>query len=82
MGVAELALEKLRTRGINIEYLNITHLSEFRRDAHPSVYKYFFHTISEEELANPTSYSDCSHWCLPGVPDVWNQILYSYIMNI
>ncbi|XP_042044212.1 protein trichome birefringence-like 34 [Salvia splendens] len=82
MRVAELALEKLRTRGINIEYLNITHLSEFRGDAHPSIHKYFFHTISEEELANPTSYSDCSHWCLPGVPDVWNQILYSYIMNI
>ena len=18
---------------------------------------------------------DCSHWCLPGVPDVWNQFL-------
>ncbi|KAL1549100.1 protein trichome birefringence-like 34 isoform X1 [Salvia divinorum] len=81
MRAAEVTLQKLGTRGINIEYLNITHLSEYRKDAHPSIYKNFFHTVSKEQLSNPSSYSDCTHWCLPGVPDVWNHILYSYIMN-
>lgn len=82
MKVAETKLQNLAARGIKIEYLNTTHLSEYRKDAHPSIYKNFFHTVSEEQLSNPTSYSDCTHWCLPGVPDVWNQILYSYIMNL
>lgn len=58
MGLAELALQKLESRGINIKYLNITHLSEYRKDAHPSIYKNIFHTLNEEQLSNPTSYSD------------------------
>ena len=24
---------------------------------------------------------DCSHWCLPGVPDTWSSIVYNYIMK-
>ena len=24
---------------------------------------------------------DCSHWCLPGVPDSWSSIVYNYIMK-
>ncbi|KAJ6967442.1 protein trichome birefringence-like 8 isoform X2, partial [Populus alba x Populus x berolinensis] len=25
---------------------------------------------------------DCSHWCLPGIPDTWNEILYAnFIVN-
>ncbi|XP_057808206.1 protein trichome birefringence-like 34 [Salvia miltiorrhiza] len=81
MHVVESILEKMEMRGLNITYLNITKLSDYRKDSHPSIYRKFQHPRSEEQLANPTSYSDCVHWCLPGVPDVWNEILYSYIMN-
>ncbi|KAL3617454.1 hypothetical protein CASFOL_037775 [Castilleja foliolosa] len=81
MDIAEWNVRKLEKRGLKIEYLNITHLSDYRRDAHPSVYRKFFHSLSEEQLANPKSYSDCVHWCLPGVPDIWNEILFSYIIN-
>ncbi|KAK6118249.1 hypothetical protein DH2020_048035 [Rehmannia glutinosa] len=81
MHIAESTIQKLEKRGLKIEYLNITHLSDYRKDAHPSIYRKFFHPISEEQLASPKSYSDCVHWCLPGVPDIWNQILYSYIIN-
>ncbi|KZV20739.1 protein trichome birefringence-like 36, partial [Dorcoceras hygrometricum] len=28
---------------------------------------------NNDRLKDPTS--DCSHWCLPGVPDAWNEIL-------
>ncbi|KAK4490668.1 hypothetical protein RD792_001359, partial [Penstemon davidsonii] len=24
---------------------------------------------------------DCSHWCLPGVPDTWNEIVISYLLG-
>ncbi|KAL1112377.1 hypothetical protein V6Z11_D02G122100 [Gossypium hirsutum] len=23
---------------------------------------------------------DCSHWCLPGLPDIWNEIFLSYLL--
>ncbi|KAG6691256.1 hypothetical protein I3842_10G057000 [Carya illinoinensis] len=45
--------------------LDITKLSQLRKDAHPSSY-------SGEHPG-----MDCSHWCLPGLPDTWNQLLYA-----
>ncbi|XP_068303884.1 protein trichome birefringence-like 39 [Pyrus communis] len=45
--------------------LDITLLSQIRKDAHPS--KYSGHHGG----------TDCSHWCLPGLPDTWNQLLYA-----
>ncbi|KAK4478422.1 hypothetical protein RD792_013892 [Penstemon davidsonii] len=81
MNIAESRLDKLQKKGLKVQYLNITQLSGYRKDAHPSIYRKFNHQISEDRLKDPESYSDCIHWCLPGVPDVWNQILYAYIMN-
>ncbi|KAL8521579.1 hypothetical protein ACS0TY_011922 [Phlomoides rotata] len=81
MRIAESVIKKLETRGVKVEYLNITQLSDYRRDSHPSIYRTFNSPLSEEQLANPKSYADCMHWCLPGLPDTWNQILYSYIIN-
>ncbi|KAH6837671.1 TRICHOME BIREFRINGENCE-LIKE 34 [Perilla frutescens var. hirtella] len=81
MSVAESILHKLETRGLNITYLNITNLSDYRKDAHLSIYRKFYEPLSEEQLSNPISYSDCIHWCLPGVPDVWNEIFYYYIID-
>ncbi|XP_010271679.1 PREDICTED: protein trichome birefringence-like 36 [Nelumbo nucifera] len=52
---------------------DITRMSAFRRDAHPSVYS---RALDEQQRQHPTDYtSDCSHWCLPGVPDIWNEML-------
>lgn len=82
MRIAESTVEKLRQRGIRIQYLNITQLSGYREDAHPSVHRTFWNVLTQEQLKNVDKYADCMHWCLPGVPDVWNQILYSYIMKL
>ncbi|KAL3617463.1 hypothetical protein CASFOL_037784 [Castilleja foliolosa] len=81
MGVLEASLENLRARGINVEYIRITRMSEYRNDAHPSIYRATIDHLSEENKKDPTTYTDCLHWCLPGVPDIWNQILYDYIMK-
>lgn len=81
MSIAESTIKKLERRGVKVEYLRITQMSEQRRDAHPSIYRKFYAPITEENRKHPMSYSDCLHWCLPGVPDVWNQILYAYIIN-
>ncbi|KAH7387424.1 hypothetical protein KP509_16G022300 [Ceratopteris richardii] len=51
--------------------LDVTHLSMYRRDAHSSIY----HVGRSEP--RPMHHQDCSHWCLPGLPDVWNEILFA-----
>ncbi|KAH6786176.1 hypothetical protein C2S52_000080 [Perilla frutescens var. hirtella] len=79
MEIVESTIEKLEKNGIKVEYLNITQLSGYREDAHPSIYKRLWKSAKKDK--DPNKYSDCMHWCLPGVPDVWNQILYSYIMK-
>ena len=53
---------------------DITTMTAFRRDGHPSVYKRAVSQEERQKLAKGLS-SDCSHWCLPGVPDSWNEML-------
>ncbi|CAA7046177.1 unnamed protein product [Microthlaspi erraticum] len=59
---------------------DITTMSAYRRDGHPSVFK---RAMREEEKHHRVAghSSDCSHWCLPGVPDIWNEMLSSIILT-
>lgn len=81
MHTAEKVIQRLETKGLRIQYINITQLSDYRKDGHTSIYRRQWQPPTEEQLLDPKSYSDCVHWCLPGVPDVWNNILYAYIMD-
>ncbi|KAF5202047.1 trichome birefringence-like [Thalictrum thalictroides] len=56
----------------NVQFLNITYLTEFRKDAHISKYR---------ESTKDMMVQDCSHWCLPGVPDTWNELLYAHLLS-
>ncbi|MBA0568993.1 hypothetical protein Golob_006458, partial [Gossypium lobatum] len=60
-----------------ITFLNITQLSNYRKDAHTSIYKKQWNPLTPEQLANPISYADCTHWCLPGLQDTWNELLFA-----
>lgn len=60
-------------------FLDITALSELRKDGHPSVYS---GDLTPEQRANPDRSADCSHWCLPGLPDTWNQLFYTALYYI
>ncbi|KAJ7950039.1 Trichome birefringence-like family [Quillaja saponaria] len=82
MHLVEKVLDDLRTRDLNVQMLNITQLSEFRKEGHPSINRKQWEPLSEEQLSNPSSYADCIHWCLPGVPDVWNELLYAHIFHL
>ncbi|GMP84271.1 hypothetical protein CsSME_00037860 [Camellia sinensis var. sinensis] len=55
------------------QFLNISYLSEFRNDGHPSSHR--------EPGTPPDAPQDCSHWCLPGVPDTWNELLYAQLLS-
>nr|XP_010921033.1 protein trichome birefringence-like 35 isoform X1 [Elaeis guineensis] len=65
--------------GPKVSVINITQLSEYRKDGHPSIYRKFWETLTPQQLANPVSYADCIHWCLPGVPDIWNELLFNFL---
>ncbi|ONK61840.1 uncharacterized protein A4U43_C08F34130 [Asparagus officinalis] len=70
------------TSKVPIDFMDITMLSEYRKDAHTSV-----HTIRQgilltpEQKADSKIYADCIHWCLPGLPDTWNELLYARIVS-
>ncbi|KAM1126255.1 xylan O-acetyltransferase 1-like [Malus sylvestris] len=67
---------------VPVYFLNITTLSEFRKDAHTSVYTIRQgKLLTPEQQADPATYADCIHWCLPGLPDTWNEFLYSRIIS-
>ncbi|KAL0309983.1 UNVERIFIED_CONTAM: protein trichome birefringence-like 3 [Sesamum radiatum] len=64
-----------------VTLINITQLSEYRIDAHTSIYTELGgKLLTDEQQADPLHYADCVHWCLPGVPDTWNQILYAHLL--
>ncbi|KAG4203157.1 hypothetical protein ERO13_A05G383100v2 [Gossypium hirsutum] len=48
-------------KGTRVKLLDITALSDLRDEAHNSYYG--------------KNSPDCLHWCLPGVPDTWNELL-------
>ncbi|KAI5434021.1 protein trichome birefringence-like 33 [Lathyrus oleraceus] len=69
--------EVLSKTKVPITFLNITQLSNYRRDAHTSIYKKQWSPLTQEQLDNPVSYADCVHWCLPGLQDNWNELLFA-----
>ncbi|MBA0601167.1 xylan O-acetyltransferase 1 isoform X2 [Gossypium raimondii] len=71
----------VRSMKIPLQFLNITRLSEYRKDAHTSIYAApGGKLLTQEQKADPARYADCVHWCLPGLPDTWNELLYTLII--
>ncbi|KAL6555460.1 hypothetical protein OROGR_006718 [Orobanche gracilis] len=75
MTVLEKVMRNMKTR---VTYLNVTRMTDYRKDGHPSIYRK--QHMSDEERRSSLSFQDCSHWCLPGVPDAWNEILYAELL--
>ncbi|KAF3791585.1 trichome birefringence-like 36 protein [Nymphaea thermarum] len=69
----------MKTMRFPVYLQEISTMSALRRDGHPSLYT---HLLSEEERQHVNLHGlDCSHWCLPGVPDIWNEMLYAYLLG-
>ncbi|KAI3877240.1 hypothetical protein MKX03_016044 [Papaver bracteatum] len=62
----------------HVLYLNVSKLTYYRVDGHPSVYA---KNYSVQERIIALDHQDCSHWCLPGVPDTWNELLYASLLK-
>ncbi|KAK4266077.1 hypothetical protein QN277_027049 [Acacia crassicarpa] len=56
-------------KGTDVVLLDITAVSQLRDEGH----------ISRFSITAKPGMQDCLHWCLPGVPDTWNEILFAQI---
>ncbi|XP_072998575.1 protein trichome birefringence-like 39 isoform X2 [Typha latifolia] len=67
----QLAIVKDVIRKISkpVYLLDITLLSQLRIDAHPSKYSGIGYQ------------NDCTHWCIAGLPDTWNTLFYSALVQ-
>jgi hypothetical protein len=65
--IVESVLSNMKNK---VYWLDITLQTQLRIDGHPSIY-----------TGRGTSYEDCSHWCLAGAPDTWNEILYAVLLG-
>jgi len=54
---------------VPVTVLNVTLMGAFRSDAHIGLW------------SHPNTILDCSHWCLPGVPDAWNELVFSHLLT-
>lgn len=79
VGVIERLIKGIKT--LQVKYLNITKLSEYRIDAHPSIYTTESNSLTKKLEDNRSGFLDCSHWCLPGLPDTWNRLLCFNILS-
>lgn len=64
---SDTVFEVVENMRVPVTVLHITPMSALRSDAHVGIW------------SDGLPVSDCSHWCLPGVPDIWNEILLSYL---
>ncbi|KAL9230226.1 hypothetical protein vseg_005606 [Gypsophila vaccaria] len=75
--IMKVISEEFGKTKVPISFLNITQLSSYRKDAHTQIYKKQWSPLTPEQIADPKSYADCVHWCLPGLQDTWNELLFA-----
>ncbi|KAJ6694752.1 PROTEIN TRICHOME BIREFRINGENCE-LIKE 38 [Salix koriyanagi] len=64
----QIVEEVLSTIKKPVHFLNITALSQLRKDGHPGSY-------------SGVRPMDCTHWCVAGLPDTWNELLYATLLH-
>lgn len=70
--------EVIGTMIFPVTLLDITGLSQFRKDGHPSIYSSI---VTSDEKQHPKHFAYFSHWCLLGVLDTWNELLYVTLLS-
>ncbi|XP_024364916.1 protein trichome birefringence-like 11 isoform X2 [Physcomitrium patens] len=74
--IVEAIDQNIKTKRSAVEYVDITTSTNYRSDGHPGLY-------GNDVKVNgfpPKNRQDCSHFCLPGVPDTWNELLYAALL--
>jgi len=74
MKIVEEVIQEMKNP---VTLLNVTGLTNFRKDGHPSI----FGKNATAGIKVSTRRQDCSHWCVPGVPDAWNELIYATLLQ-
>ncbi|KAJ6912984.1 protein trichome birefringence-like 5 [Populus alba x Populus x berolinensis] len=74
MKIVEEVIQEMKNP---VTLLNVTSLTNFRKDGHPSI----FGKNVTAGMKVSSRRQDCSHWCLPGVPDAWNELIYATLVQ-
>jgi hypothetical protein len=74
----------------NYSYLSVSPLPYYKWEQIPirnqiayNLFKYNYLDIYGISWLRPDGHNgkDCAHWCAPGVPDAWNQLLMNYLIE-
>ncbi|OVA05504.1 PC-Esterase [Macleaya cordata] len=71
-----LSEQSNKSHVLEMDVLNVTQMTSRRKDGHLSLYY-----LGSKTGPAPVHRQDCSHWCLPGVPDAWNELLYTLFLR-
>ncbi|KAJ1395787.1 PMR5 N-terminal domain [Sesbania bispinosa] len=66
--ISDMINRVVKNMSAPVTVLHVTPMGAYRSDGHVGTW------------SDKPSVPDCSHWCLPGVPDMWNEILFSYLL--
>ncbi|XP_073119963.1 protein trichome berefringence-like 7 isoform X2 [Henckelia pumila] len=67
--ISDAIITAVKNLTVPVKLLHVTPMGASRSDAHIGSWS-----------DNP-SVPDCSHWCLPGVPDAWNEMLFLLLLS-
>ncbi|KAK4429568.1 protein trichome berefringence-like 7 [Sesamum alatum] len=67
--ISDAIINVVKNVAIPVKLLHVTPMGAFRSDAHV------------DSWSDNPSVPDCSQWCLPGVPDMWNELLFSFCFH-
>eukprot|EP00850_Spirogloea_muscicola_P023196 SM000337S12892 [mRNA] locus=s337:74938:77527:+ [translate_table: standard] len=59
-------------QGTTVDFMDLAYMSAFRKDGHPGFYR-----RPPRKRRKTRELHDCKHWCVPGVPDAWAQVLHA-----
>lgn len=65
---SDIIMDIVKNESFPATALHVTPMGAFRSDGHVGKFSY------------DVSVPDCSHWCLPGVPDAWNEMLFTLLL--
>ncbi|KAG7037262.1 Protein trichome berefringence-like 7, partial [Cucurbita argyrosperma subsp. argyrosperma] len=67
---SDIIIEVLRKKmkRVPVRVMHLTAMGSYRSDAHVG------------NWGDNPAMQDCGHWCLPGLPDIWNQIILTYFL--
>lgn len=68
--------DNVKSKRSAVEFVDVTPSTDYRADGHGGLYTRDVAVYG----VTPRSQQDCSHFCLPGVPDTWNEFLYATLL--